>query len=70
MCAFWNKLKSNNYNKTNSKLMPKDLANHYNSTMTDNNQLTPEQERISQTVKAKAAAELYMHKQRKHSLYK
>ena len=55
MCAFWNKLKSNNYNKTNSKLMPEDLANHYNSTMTDKIQLTPEQERISQTVKAKAA---------------
>ena len=55
MCAFWNKLKSNNYSKTNSKLTPKDLANHYNSTMTDSNHLAPEQEEISQTVREKAA---------------
>ena len=55
MCAFWNKLKSNNHSKTNSKLMPKEFANHYSSTMTDSNHLTPEQERISQTVKSKAA---------------
>ena len=55
MCAFWNKLKSNNYSKTNSKLMSKDLANHYNNTMTDSGHLTPEQEEISQTVKEKAA---------------
>ena len=55
MCAFWNKLKSNNHSKTSSKLMPKDLANHYSSTMTDSSHLTPEQEEISQTVKEKAA---------------
>ena len=54
MCAFGIKLKSYNSSKTNSKLMPKDIANHYNGTMADNNHLTPEQERISQAVKAKA----------------
>ena len=55
MCAFWNKLKPNNHSKINSKLMPEEFAKHYSHTMTDNNNLTAEQERIRQTVKTKAS---------------
>ena len=54
MCAFWNRLKASNHSKTNSKLAAQEFATHYSSIMTDNNQLTSEQERISQNVKQKA----------------
>ena len=54
MCSFWNKLKSNNHSKINSKLMPQEFADHYSNTMTDNEDLTPEQESICKVVKAKA----------------
>ena len=55
MCAFWNKLKSNDHSQTNSKLTPQELADHYSITMKDNNELTTEQERISQAVRAEAS---------------
>ena len=54
MCAFWNRLKASNYSKTTSKLAAQEFATHYGSIMTDNNQLTSEQERISQNVRRKA----------------
>ncbi len=68
MCAFWNRLKSNNQSKSNSKLKPQELADHYSNTMTDSNDLTSEQERISQTVKAKAAklSSICEHKENTH----
>ena len=39
MCAFWNKLKSNNRMKVNSKLSSNNIADFYKSTMTDDNDL-------------------------------
>ena len=56
MCAFWNKLKSNNHTKTNSKLRSNEFADFYSSTMSDNNNLTEEQLEICKTVKDKATA--------------
>ena len=55
MCAFWNKLKSNNHSKISSKLIPKDFENHYRHTMTDNGDLTEDQEQTSQYVKTRAS---------------
>ncbi|CAL4127539.1 unnamed protein product [Meganyctiphanes norvegica] len=56
MCAFWNKLKSNNHVNINSKLKAKDFADFYSSTMTDSNDLTAEQAKLSQSVRIKASA--------------
>ncbi|CAL4087997.1 unnamed protein product [Meganyctiphanes norvegica] len=56
MCAFWNKLKSDNHTKTNSKLRSNDFADFYSSTMSDNNNLTEEQLEICKNVKDKASA--------------
>ena len=51
MCAFWNKLKSNNHTKTNSKLRSNEFADFYSSTMSDNTNLTEDQLEICKTVK-------------------
>ena len=55
MCAFWNKLKANNHNKVASKLIAKNFADHYSDTMSDKNDLTAEQVKISKSVKEKAS---------------
>ena len=54
MGAFWNKLRSSNHSKINSKLKSQDLADFYKYTMTDCSKLSGDQAKLSHDVRSKA----------------